>query len=103
MLYNIPQERIIEIFGHGLPNNHEIEAYKDMMWRQSVYYRRDVKRTIIPHRIHEFLGDVGFYCIVDYQMRDRQVRFSRQESLAQALLSGFDDYIVTPPSIADWS
>ena len=102
MLYNLPQDKIIEIFGHGFPKDHEIQAYKDMMWRQSVHYRRDIKRTIIPHRIPEFLDTVGLYTILDDQFRDRQVRFSREEILVQALLAGFDDFVVVTPSPADW-
>lgn len=98
MMYNIPQERIIEIFGHGRPNKHEIDAYKDMMWKHSLRYRRDIKRTIIPHRVHGFLDDIGFYSIVDYQIRERQVRFVKEEILAHALLAGFDEYIVIPPT-----
>jgi hypothetical protein len=103
MYHNIPQERLIEIFGHGRPNDREITAYKDMLWRQSVHYRRDIKRTILSHKIHLFLDDIGFYHIVDYQVRERQIRFAKEDILAHALLAGFEEFVVVDPeAFSSW-
>lgn len=90
---NIPVDRIISVFGHGNPNPRELDAYKNMIWRQTVRYRKDIRRDILVREVMVFMDDLGFYNIFDYQIRERQIRFREQQLIAQANLAGFHEFI----------
>lgn len=96
---NIPPERLMEVFGHTRPKQTEVEAFKDMIWRQSVSHRRNIKRTILVRNVLVFMDDLGYYPILDFQIRERQIRFATDTLLAGAMLSGLHDFIVVP---AEW-
>lgn len=96
MLDDIPPNRILEVFGYTTPNNREIQAFSDMMWRKSLSHRRDIKRTILTHRIFGFMEDIGYYHILDFQIRERQIRFTEKDILANALLAGFNEFVIDP-------
>ena len=91
--FSIPQERIIDIFGHGNPNPRELEAYSNMIWRQSVRYRRDLRRDILVRTVITFMDDIGFYSIFDYQIRERQIRFREPNLIATANMAGLHEFI----------
>jgi len=89
----LPQDRIIEIFGHSYPNDREIDAYREMVWRQSVRYRRDLRRDILVRNVISLMDDIGFYIIFDYQIRERQIRFREEDFLATANMAGLYEFV----------
>lgn len=96
ILEEIPREKLIEVFGYTTPNSREIEAYSDLMWRVSIRHRRNIKRTVLGSRVHGFMRDLGYYRILDFQVRDGQIRFSEEGILGVAVVSGLEQLLDGP-------
>ena len=96
ILDDLPRERLIEVFGYTTPRSREIEAYSDLMWGSSIKYRRDMKRTVLPSRVHGFMRELGYYQILDFQIRYGQIRFTEEGILGVAVVSGLDKLLVDP-------
>ena len=98
---NIPPERIMEIFGHTRPKRPEVEAFKEMVWRQSFCNRRHIRRTVLVRNVLVFMDDIGYYPVLDYQVRERQIRFANETLLAGAIMSGLENFISDLPRWPD--
>lgn len=99
---DIPRERLIEIFGYATPVKRELDAYSDMIWRNSIHYRRDIKRSIVPSRVHGFMRELGYYQILDFQIRQGQIRFTEEGILGVAVVSGLDELLAHPTDPFYW-
>lgn len=93
---DIPIDRLIEIFGHGNPKQRELQAYSDLLWRDSIKYRRNIKRTIIRSRVYTFMREIGCYQLLDFQIRDQQIRFTNEGILSIAVIAGIDELLEGP-------
>lgn len=91
---NVPPERLLEIFGHTRPKQTEVEAFREMIWQHSIHHQRNIKRTVLVRNVLVLMDDLGFYPILDYQIRERQIRFVEQPLLASALIGGLHDFII---------
>lgn len=98
ILEDLPRDRLIEVFGYATPRNREIEAYSDMVWRSSIKYRRNIRRTVMRSRVHGFMRDLGYYQILDFQIRDGQIRFSDEGTMGVAIVSGLDILVDNSPN-----
>ena len=98
---DIPSDRIMEVFGHTRPKRPEVEAFKKMMWRQSFCNRRNISRTVLVRNVLVFMDDIGYYPILDYQVRDRQIRFASETLLAGALMGGLGSFLSDIPRWPD--
>lgn len=93
ILEEIPREKLIDVFGYTTPNSREIEAYSDLMWRVSIKYRRNIKRTVLGSRVHGFMLELGYYRILDFQIRHGQIRFTNDSILGVAVISGLEQLL----------
>jgi|SaaInlStandDraft_1057018.scaffolds.fasta_scaffold53977_4 hypothetical protein len=91
---DIPSERLLEVFGHTRPKQTEVEAFREMIWQHSISNERNIKRSVLVRNVSILMDDLGFYPILDYQIRERQIRFSAQPLLASALMGGLYDFII---------
>lgn len=95
-LEELPRNKIIDIFGYPTPNKRELEAYSDLLWKSSLPHRRNIKRTVIRTRVHMFMKDLGYYQLLDFQIRDRQIRFTEASVLSMAIVAGLDELLDAP-------
>ena len=93
ILEELPRDKLIDIFGYSTPNSRELTAYSDLMWRASIKYRRDIKRTVLSSRVHGFMRELGYYRILDFQIREGQIRFTEEGILGVAVVSGLDNLL----------
>lgn len=93
VIFDVPSQRLIDIFGHAMPNHHEITAFENMIWRQSYPFHRYIRRTVRPREVSHMMDGLGFYAIFDYQIREKQIRFSNKDYLATAIIAGLNEFV----------